>query len=92
MKATFFALATLAASAFAAPAKVARDDGITDVIPEATEILDVAGVNQILEGVSAGPLKRDITSGLDVIQLLESLVGSVKGQTGAISKFLRMMA
>ncbi|KAK2594318.1 hypothetical protein QQS21_007963 [Conoideocrella luteorostrata] len=86
MKTTFFYLATLAASAFAAPTVnvVARPVGVID---DAVNIVDdvVANdlsVGQVVDGIVS---KREIVSSGELIQLLTGAIKTVKGQTGAIN-------
>ena len=91
MKATFFALATMAATAFAAPAPAASTAPTTDVsgaIEELTDLLNTdIGLGQIVDGATSTPTKRanDIKSGADLNKLLEGVIGSIKGNTGSIN-------
>lgn len=93
MKASIFYIATLAASAFAAPTQVARQVGnVVDVNDALHTVDDVVandvGLGQIADGIVSSPFKRDIATGGDLIQLLTGAIESVKGQTGAISTSL----
>lgn len=95
MKATFFTLAALAASAFAAPTVdttvevVARNAAVQarDQVSDAVKIVDGVvvedlGVGQIVD--EATKSKRDL-SGSDLETMLSSLLTKVKASTKSIS-------
>lgn len=92
MKATFFSIAALAATALAAPFRPeARQIGDINAVGDALEIVDgVAvddlGVGEIANNVIDTPLKRaDVANVGDVIILITSLTEGVTTHTGAIS-------
>ncbi|OAQ76382.1 hypothetical protein VFPBJ_08742 [Purpureocillium lilacinum] len=95
MKATFFSIAALAATALAAPFRPeARQIGDINAVGDALEIVDgVAvddlGVGEIANNVIDTPLKRaDVANVGDVIILITSLTEGVTTHTGAINKTL----
>lgn len=77
MKATFFYLATLAASVFAVPTQVTHG-----AISEANGIVSGLGLGKVANGVAAPIEKR---AGYDIVSGLGGALGKVQTQTGYIN-------
>ncbi|KAM0232061.1 hypothetical protein ACHAPO_008095 [Fusarium lateritium] len=95
MKATFFSLFALAASAIASP--VAQPAGVNPT-PDTQEvrgavqnlenILKIAGVDQIVDEStkgSASPIKRDVSSPAELLSVLQSGASNIKSKTSGFS-------
>ncbi|RGP60918.1 hypothetical protein FSPOR_10341 [Fusarium sporotrichioides] len=93
MKATFFSLFALAASAIASP--VAQPAGVNSspdtqevrgAVQSLENILEIVGVNQIVdESTKGSAIKRDISSPAQLISVLQSGASNIKSKTSGFN-------
>ncbi|KAI0192950.1 hypothetical protein EV127DRAFT_406374 [Xylaria flabelliformis] len=82
MKATFFAIAAFAATAFAAPA-----GGVAGAVQTVDDVVSTdLGIEQITNRIGAGSsVKRSVTDSAGLIEALEGLFSGIQTNTGAIN-------
>ncbi|KAI1752063.1 hypothetical protein F4782DRAFT_531007 [Xylaria castorea] len=81
MKATFFAIAAFAATAFAAPA-----GGVAGAVQTVDDVVSTdLGVKQITDSISAESKRSSVTDSAGLIEALEGLFSGIQTNTGAIN-------
>ncbi|KAI1295311.1 hypothetical protein F5Y03DRAFT_399290 [Xylaria venustula] len=82
MRATFFAIAAFAATAFAAPA-----GGVADAVQTIDNVVSTdVGVEQITNRISGDSKKSTITDSGSLVELLEGLFSGIQTNTGALNE------
>ncbi|KAI0973535.1 hypothetical protein F4678DRAFT_459018 [Xylaria arbuscula] len=82
MKATFFAIAAFAATAFAAPS-----GGVTGAVQTIDNVVSTdLGVEQITKAISGDSKKSTITDSGSLVEALEGLFSGIQTNTGALNQ------